>query len=376
MVGSSPATANINVTSGDLTVNKNITATAGSADDATITLAAANKIIVDNSTVRAEVGDSEGSVAGEALVSLAAPGGITVRNGSSIRAVGGSANFYGSGNGGDATTVLATGANLLITDSSVRAEGGNSGGGGGVPGVGTTALFGSTMTIGGGSGVTGVYGDDVSLVGNMINAVGGTSSGATTTVEADGTLNVLAAIDLNVQGGSGSGNYSVLKGFDDAVVIAGGNVNVTGGNGAGTSAGILGSPDVNLVVGGSVNLQAGNGSGASATIAAGSIETITLDFPLRTSGGFSVNGQEGVVFDSATNTGFLVDGSPAVLGTNFFVAYFGESPTPPSPPPAVINQIVVANELNTDVIQPDQLSGAEAGEGVPDEKKKDLPVCR
>jgi filamentous hemagglutinin family protein len=351
---------------------------------ATITLdGGTGPVLLDNGgTLNAYGGDVGGSNGngGESLISVATSGGITVRSNSEIYSSGGT-DYYGTGNGGDATTVLATGGNFLITDSSVRAKGGDSGEGGGVPGVGTTALFGSTITIGGGSGVTGVYGTNVSLAGTVINATGGTSSGASTTVEADGALNVLAVIGLNVLGGLGSGTYSVLKGSNNAVVIAGGNVNITGGNGAGASAAIMGSPDVNLLVGGSVNLQAGNGSGAYAQIAAGNPTTITLDFPLLASGGYFVNGVEGAVTNGTT--GFFADGSPAVLGQNLMVTYCGSGTCnggTTSPPPAVdqaLNQVVAATNQQTNVLQSQDPTG-DTGAGTPEvkEKKKELPVCK
>jgi hypothetical protein len=78
------------------------------------------------------------------------------------------------------------------------------------------------------------------------------------------------------------------------------------------------------------------GSGFPAVFGPGSI---TLDFLVRTQGGFSVDGVDGAISGGSGTPpphGFRVNGQPAVPGTNFLVRYGPLPPTPPVPsaPPA------------------------------------------
>jgi hypothetical protein len=222
-----------------------------------------------------------------------------------------------------------------------------------------------------------VSGANVLLVGGSVN-IGSASAGASTDVVASGSgfLGVAAAGDFNVLGGSASGAYAFVKGLGNSVTInTGGNVNVIGGSGPGAFAHVQGSPDVLMNVGGVVNMS--GTSGAPGRIESASPITISLAFPNLASGGYFVNGQEGVVADPQLGTGFYADGSPAVLGVNLLVSYGGAPATPPpSTVESSINQVIVAINQQIEITETagTQGEGPEAQEE--EKKKKELPVCR
>lgn len=141
-------------------------------------------------------------------------------------------------------------------------------------------------------------------------------------------------------------------------------------------AGIYGYPDVNMTVGGTVNLAAGTGTGSYAVIEAMTPQSINLGLPSLASGGFFVNGVEGVVYDATTETGFMADGAPAILGVNFNVTYglSGGEILPPSVDQA-INQVVSTTNQQSAIIQ-NAVTETAGGNGEEDDnKKKSLPVC-
>lgn len=78
--------------------------------------------------------------------------------------------------------------------------------------------------------------------------------------------------------------------------------------------------EVLVVAGGKLILDSGS---SSASIRADSAETIFLNFPLLAASGFSVDGVEGAITGSSSETGFFVLGKPAVLDENMFVTYGG-----------------------------------------------------
>ena len=185
-----------------------------------------------------------------------------------------------------------------------------------------------------------VSGHNVELVGNSI-FVGSTTGTAPTSVTADHLVKATTATNFNVIGGANSSAYSVVRG-----------------------------EDVDLTVGGVVNVSAG---GAYAQIESSSPTTITLTFPNRSAGGFFVNGSEGVIYDEATNSGFLAGGQPAVLGQSLKVTYGGI--------PDVVQEINngVTNDMNKagEPLVDDQ-NVTLADTTTPDEKQegKGLPVCK
>jgi hypothetical protein len=204
--------------------------------------------------------------------------------------------------------------------------------------------------------------------------------------------------EIMLQGGSAMGASAELRGGSGMVNItttAGGgntgNVFINGGSGDGSFARIFGDPDVNMTVGGMIVMNAGIGSGAFARVESASANSIQVTFPNLTSGGYSVNGQ---IVESIAPSGFFAGGSAATLGQNLLVTYCGSGtctggatlpppPPPLEPPPNVIdevvvaaNQVVVATDQIAGILAADQLKGDQAGAGVPEDKKKELPVCR
>ncbi|MCW5576675.1 MAG: hypothetical protein KIT13_11320, partial [Burkholderiales bacterium] len=148
---------------------------------------------------------------------------------------------------------------------------------------------------------------------------------------------------------------SLGSSYGNAYINTGGNVNLD------DYSTIYGSPDVFMNVGGVININ------NDSAVEAGSPHTINLTFPLLTSGGFFVNGIEGVVFDG--NTGFFANGVGAVLGDTLKVTYGGGGalaiPT---------EALIVAMGQSTK--PPDSERDRDIFEDINDEKTKDAPVCR
>jgi filamentous hemagglutinin family protein len=191
-------------------------------------------------------------------------------------------------------------------------------------------------------------------------------------------LGILTPGNVTVQGGDGG--HTLVVGANNLAIGAGGDVTVNGGS-AGGFAHVIGSPDLIMEVGGSVQVNATDPA-APALIESASASTILLDFPLLPSGGFFVNGQENVVFDPATETGFFADGQPAQVGTSLLVTY-GEMPTPaPQPSLTVDNANQLMNSANNEIVnatnqQTDITSGGKTTSGDPleEENKKGFPIC-
>ena len=229
-----------------------------------------------------------------------------------------------------------------------------------------------------------VSADTVSLYGNNV-IVGGSSLSVPTSVTANSALMVVAASgDLQILGGSSSGASALVSSSGNLTVTASGDVALAGGSGANAWAKLSGNPDVLLAgIGGSVRLDAGIGTGSYAQIAAISANTIYLDLLGSSSGGYFVNGIEGLLYDPATSTGFIAGGSPAILGGNLIVTYDGVPLLPGSPILDFIEEslqvptqtlIVATNQSTT---PPDAEKEKDIfEEDLKKDKKKDAPVCR
>jgi hypothetical protein len=125
-------------------------------------------------------------------------------------------------------------------------------------------------------------------------------------------------------------------------------------------------------------MDAGSGSGAYAAIESASPTTITVAFPNLASGGYFINGVEGVVYDAATDTGFIADGSPAVLAGNLIITYGmtasaagGGASGVLEPPTQTL--ITAAGES---IEPPEAQKDKDIFRETEAEKKKDAPVCR
>ena len=218
----------------------------------------------------------------------------------------------------------------------------------------------------GANGHLGIYGN-VYASGNLFLQSGGDmeigNTGAYYTGSAMGGTGATA-----VAGGSLTLNPNMY--MDPSFLGSyGGNTTVTtGGNVTVNNSFISGNPDVMMTVGGVVNI---NGTSEFP----GGIEadvplTIYLTFPKGLSGGYFINGIEGVVYDPATGTGFIAGGNPAILGTNLKVTYNGIVPTL-SPP---TDTLIVAMGESTKPPDPDK--DKDIFKEQEDEEKKNAPVCR
>ncbi|MBI3069105.1 MAG: hypothetical protein HYY79_09610, partial [Betaproteobacteria bacterium] len=211
------------------------------------------------------------------------------------------------------------------------------------------------------------------LAGGNVN-VGSASGTQSTTVLANRLLTVGAASNFTVRGGAEAGAFTSVGGGGLTVIATVGDVIVAGGGGSNASATVSGTPDVDMLVAGVVRLDAGTGTGASAAISAGSATSIRLELPNLESGGFFVNGQEGVVYDAATATGFLAGGAPAVLGQSLLVTY-GGAPPPSSPPstrePGVQQAINTIVQSTTEASRTGERTASQDAGPTEEEKQKE-----
>ena len=140
--------------------------------------------------------------------------------------------------------------------------------------------------------------------------------------------------NLGLDGPSGTSATLGTSGMCTGTIA--GDLIITGGSAAGASAQLVGAPDIGsaaspLRIGGQVIMTTGTGEGAFARVAADRPETIYLNFPNLSSGGYTVDGQPAVF---GGTSGFYAGGVPAILGRNLIVTYGG--PETPSSPDGVL----------------------------------------
>jgi adhesin HecA-like repeat protein len=192
--------------------------------------------------------------------------------------------------------------------------------------------------------------------------IGGPSSSFYADIFSSDALNIVAGNNLNVLPSSyGYSSYVSANGI--TTIITGGNVLVD-------QSMVSGNPDVVMKVGGVVNINGTLAYGGG--ISASTPQTIHLEFVNGTSGGFFVNGIEGVVFDPATNTGFFANGDPAVLGSTLLVTYSGNPVSTPLTVPT--ENLIIAMGESTE--PPDPEKDKDVFEDIEEKKKKEAPVCR
>lgn len=171
----------------------------------------------------------------------------------------------------------------------------------------------------------------------------------------DAGTTATAAGNLTVRAGSSLGGGSITN------VAAGGTVLVDRAN-------IYGDPDVIITSGAGINL---NGTAFEpGRINAASPNTIIVNFPLLASGGYSVNGIQGALYDALTGSGFFANGNPAELGSTMLVTYGGA----PSSIAAPTDTLIVA--MASAIKAPEPAKGGTTAEDEKELKKKDAPVCR
>lgn len=298
--------------------------------DGAVQIEAPGDVTIDSSTVTGSGGDgAEGGNGGGGVVLLSASGGISISGISTVRAKGGDAGssyYYNStGTGGGAGLTMLAGGAIVIDGSEGQAQAlggsGDTGGNAAVNIVGGTVVLtnGATVDATRGSGMTtnGVSSALVASAGNLnVNS---------STISTDGFVglvgsNIFLDNEASVTGSTGasaststsltlSNDSSLTGGNGIAFITTGGDVVVQSGGS------IYGSPDVVLKVGGKVRMNSGG------VIEAGSANTLKLTFASPATGGFLVNGIQGLVYDSATGTGFIAGGNPAVLGGSLLVSF-------------------------------------------------------
>jgi hypothetical protein len=205
--------------------------------------------------------------------------------------------------------------------------------------------------------------------------VGDSTATSAASVNASSQLDVITG-GLTLKGGSAANASTLVSSSGALTVSASGDVELTGGAGADSWAKLSGNPDALLSsVGGAVRMSAGTGTNAYAIIESVSPTTIYLTFPNAQSGGYFVNGVEGVVYDAGTHTGFVAGGFPAVLGQSLKVTYSGTSTTLPSGALELpVQTLIVATGQSQE--PPDAEKDKDVFEDVEEKKKKEAPVCR
>ncbi|HET9403078.1 MAG TPA: hypothetical protein VFO57_00670, partial [Burkholderiales bacterium] len=227
-----------------------------------------------------------------------------------------------------------------------------------------------------GAGNTTVQAGGVALLNGANVHLGHASQTTNLDVIGGSGLGIISAGELTVQGGSGG--YTFVRSNSGNLAIATvGNVTVTGGD-SGGFAHVLGSPDVVMSVGGTVQLNATDPT-APARIESALPSTIYLDFTTVPSGGYFVNGVEGVTADPELGTGFYADGVPAVLDQNLLITYGGAGVVAPSVPGVeqAVNQIIASTNQTTTITDEEPVPATSDGGTTGGEvKDKELPVCK
>jgi hypothetical protein len=325
-------------------------------------------IIIDDDDVVARGGNSNDGNGGnaEARVQNSGSGQIIIQNGGYVQADGGE----GAVTGGNAFVNLQANGSLSILNGNVNGVHANSFNGNSLVNVfaGGQILFQNFSAIYANSNqnataiVTGLAGITLDTGGIFVDA----GNNASALISTNGSLNVLNNSPVTVNGGN---NGLVL-------IDTGGDVNVVGSNYYAPSI-IQASHEVVMTVGGTVNLHSGDGGEAGgAIIAAESPDTIFINFrniSSRDGGGYFVNGQEGLIWDEATQTGFFADGAPAILGQNLFITYSGSDELPQQIKNALNS---ITDEVNK-VLKKDKKDDKDQSDTKDDGKNddKDKPTC-
>ena len=355
-------------------------------------------------------GDTGGTAVTE-IINTGPSSAITVSDYAQVSSRGG--DGAEGGTGGSALTTLSSAGAIMLTNPDNWSQGGSTSSGyDGTGGAATVSMFaGSNVLIDGGEGGYARGGDGLApgdaavlvVAGGNINGVNGayfSSSGGYSYFESEGLAStVLAAagnVDLsNVYLGSGGVvglgagsnimvSASQVYGSTGLSISAVGNLSVTnqsymsggggnafintGGNVLVDQSQIHGNPDVFMQVGGVIDINGTVSYGGR--IEASSPSTININFT-SASGGFSVNGIAGLVYDAATNTGFFVNGVGASIGNGLNIVYSG---TPPSTLNIPTENLIVA--MGESSKPPDPEKDKDVFEEIDEKKKKDLPVCR
>jgi filamentous hemagglutinin family protein len=351
----------------------------GDGGNGSVQIEAAGNVTIANSTVTGSGGDgAEGASGGGGVVLISASGGISVSNNSYLSANGGDTGsyYYYTGTGGGAGLTMLAGGAITIDGSEGYASGGSgdTGGNAAINIIGGPvslsnnaslgSIIGSGMTTDGIASVLVASASNLSLDGSSISTDGFAALvGGSISLDNEASVTGATGTNATAAGGLMLSNDSSITSINGiASITTGGDLLVQ------TDSSIYGTPDVVMKVGGKVRMNSGG------VIEAGSANTLRLTFANPSTGGIVINGINGLVYDSATGTGFIAGGSPAVLGGSLIVTYDNNTVTTTTQNVPTQTLIVAL----TEAIKPpskDESTGAMDEKEDP-KKKKDAPACR
>jgi hypothetical protein len=138
-------------------------------------------------------------------------------------------------------------------------------------------------------------------------------------VHANGAQTFSAGGKFSLLGGSAWDGYALVTSTGPMRVQTGGDLSIAGGSGLLATAMLYGKDDVRLTVGDALRLDRGTGLLAFARVQADFGDKIYVEFPNRSSGGYFVDGVEGVT--NRGLDGFFTGLLPAVRGRSLILTY-------------------------------------------------------
>lgn len=164
---------------------------------------------------------------------------------------------------------------------------------------------------------------DVTSGAQSINATGDMTitpgASPNVTVQAHGPQTFNAGGSFSLLGGTAWNGYAQTLAHGPVDVTTGADLNVRGGSGLLAYALLYGGDGIRLTVGDELHVDGGSGLLAFARVQTDLWDKIFLDFPNRASGGYFVNGREGVTVQGLD--GFFTGLLPARRGRSLIVSY-------------------------------------------------------
>jgi filamentous hemagglutinin family protein len=138
-------------------------------------------------------------------------------------------------------------------------------------------------------------------------------------VHANGAQTFSADGKFSLLGGSAWDGYALVTSTGPMRLQTGGDLKIAGGSGLLATAMLYGKDDVRLKVGNALRLDRGTGLLAFARVQGDFGDKIYVEFPNRSSGGYFVDGREGVITRGLD--GFFTGLLPAVRGRSLILTY-------------------------------------------------------
>jgi hypothetical protein len=164
---------------------------------------------------------------------------------------------------------------------------------------------------------------DISSGAQAIRATGDFTitpqAGSGVEVHANGAQTFSAGGKFSLLGGSAWDGYALVTSPGPMRVQTGGDLKIAGGSGLLATAMLYGKDDARLTVGDALRLDRGTGLLAFARVQADFGDKIYVEFPNRASGGYFVDGREGVTTRGLD--GFFTGLLPAVRGRSLILTY-------------------------------------------------------